>query len=112
MSKMLTWFESEGFPTSLDIMGRKYAITLMPCPPESGAQYSGRACHYGRTFWIDSAKASVDCWSTLVHEVLHAMDCALDMDLSEHQVNILETALRCFFKDNQITLTQEVGEGG
>lgn len=40
------------------------------------------------------------------------MDCALDMDLSEHQVNILETALRCFFKDNQITLTQEVGEGG
>jgi len=37
---------------------------------------------------------------TFLHEVLHALDAAYDLDLSERQIDLLGVTLMAFLKDN------------
>lgn len=89
----------------IKILGKKYTVKKVPendlnedCIGRCREKYSRISVLEGMT--EESTQA------TILHEVLHAIDFAMSIELSEKQVGALANGLFAFFKDNNIGLEQ------
>jgi Zn-dependent peptidase ImmA (M78 family) len=58
-------------------------------------------CHSDiQEIWLNSSNSPESMLNTLLHECIHTIDHAYDLDMSERQVTVLATALIAFARDN------------
>lgn len=86
-------------PASVRILGRTY--TLRPDPKlieEQGAY----GLHYEtqRLIEYDPGVSEIDLKDTVLHELIHGLDCLHKLGLTEHQVTLLATGLTAMLDDN------------
>lgn len=60
----------------------------------------GISFHYRPRIDISADNSKEDIESTVIHEIIHAIDCRYDLGLSEKKVLLLEAAIYGLFKDN------------
>ena len=61
---------------------------------------SGRVCHTPQTIHIYGYQGFEQERDTVLHEVLHAIDYAMQLSLEEHQVHALAASLLSVLRDN------------
>jgi hypothetical protein len=103
---MLRWFESETLPDSVKILGVTWAVASTSVHAAAEAKYRGSATHGDQEIWVDADLKPDTKWRVYFHEVLHTISQALNLELTEHEVLVLEAALPCFFQENHITIEQ------
>jgi hypothetical protein len=82
-------------PDSLVICGLPYSVTVQPMIEGAGACNSGRLA-----IVVDSETAPEYQQSTLLHEVIEAINAAHDMHLRHAQIATLETELFAVLRHN------------
>ena len=85
-------------PSSVKIVGKAFKIKYYD--PSQGFQDHGQMNESTRTILIAAGQLPIDEADTVLHEVLHGIDCVFDLSLTEHQVRMVATALIGMFQDN------------
>lgn len=83
---------------NIKIFGVNYQIVVkddMDMPNVIGLCHSDK-----QQIWLRESNTEETNTNVLLHECLHAISDALDLELSERQVNVLATALIAFARDN------------
>ena len=96
-------------PKVVKVLGKKYTVTVAEVlVKENGAEqlinkamiYAGHHNSKDCTIVIDAEQGKEQAKDTLVHEMLHAYDYAMQLDLSELQVHRLAVAVTAMLADN------------
>lgn len=83
-------------PVSVDILGQRYTV-LHEAPSDDGAG----ECHTdSNLIRVHPAHGEPAQRDTLLHEIVHAIDEALQTSLRERQVRLLSTGLQCVLRSN------------
>lgn len=86
-------------PSSVRLLGRQYTLkaddTLIESQGVYGLHYETR-----RLIEYDPGVSTIDLKDTVLHELIHGLDCLHKLDLTEHQVTLLATGLTAMFADN------------
>ncbi len=91
------------FPKSLKIFGYEYSVTVdADRNKEHGASARGSANAYYQKIWIDGAQPFEGMKSTLLHEIIEAINDHFTLDLKHPVICTLETALYQVLKDNDL----------
>lgn len=85
-------------PSSVRIFGRNYAFNYVP--EFMGLQECGTTDNHNLLINIKEHQLPIEEADTVLHEVLHAIEYTMDLDLKEHQVRALATGLLGVFQDN------------
>jgi hypothetical protein len=106
--KTLVWFESPEVPERFTAFGVEWHVALSSCPTEAEPANCGRVNLYTKNMWLEQGCRPDALWSTFFHEIIHVLDAALHIKLEEDQSRLLEAAFVAFFRENDVTITQEV----
>jgi hypothetical protein len=93
-------------PVKIDVMGKLYTIiNELPPPPEDedGAdddRDSGECDFSGCEIRVDPTEAEPMQRDTLLHEVIHAVEDAMGLKVTEHRVALLATGLLQVLRHN------------
>lgn len=89
---------------SLKICGVTHKVIQKPniiMPNELGL------CHSDiQEIWLNDANTVETNRNVLLHECIHAIDHALQLELSERQVSVLATAIIAFARDNPFQMKE------
>jgi hypothetical protein len=85
-------------PSSVRILGRDWDILYYD--KTQGYDEHGCTVESRRELLISDGQLPLDEADTVLHESIHAIDMTMDLELSEHQVRVLATALIGIFQDN------------
>lgn len=84
---------------SIRILGRDYSVVYVP--PSGFSQVELGLCdNKTQTLSIASDQTPIEAADTLLHEVIHAIDWIVGLELSEHQVRHLSATLVGVLQDN------------
>lgn len=85
-------------PSQVRVFGRNYIVNY----PASytGMKELGNIDHHSMVINILDHQLSIEEADTVLHEVLHAIEYTMDLELSEHQIRTLATGLIGVFQDN------------
>lgn len=97
-SSVIEGIEVTEMPNSVRILGRTWDIFYYD--KTQGYSEHGCAVEERRELLISEDQLPIDEADTVLHETIHAVDMTMDLDLSEHQVRMLATALIGIFQDN------------
>lgn len=86
-------------PSLIRVIGKPYSVELVPKTKLETADL-GECKYPEQQITIQSGQAKEQEQDTLLHEVIHAVDEAMDTDLSETQVRRMATGLLAVFHDN------------
>lgn len=88
-------------PASLRILGKVFSVDTVD--PEGGLRTNaiGLCLHNSCQIRISSGIHIHEQKETVLHEVIHAIDNMLSLDMSETQVRSLSACLFAVFRDNQ-----------
>ncbi len=83
----------------LRILGRDYRVLYVPPTGLTHAE-SGLCDNKTQTLTIATDQTPIEAADTFLHEVVHAIDWIIGLELSEHQVRHLSATLIGVFQDN------------
>lgn len=86
-------------PDRVRIAGHDYAIALEDNEDFADANF-GQVNHRTRRIRVNAVCDADQARATLLHEVLHAVDWAVDAELTEHQVSSISRGLFAVIRDN------------
>jgi len=84
---------------SLRILGRDYNINYVP-PSDFQQMEMGICDNKSQTISISLEQTPIEATDTFIHEVFHAIDYLVGLDLSEHQVRHLASTFTGILQDN------------
>lgn len=91
-------------PTRIRIIGKEHEISYLPTGHEElkdGADtFAGRIDNDRQRIIIEDGQTTSSEQDTLLHEVLHGIESAMDLDLEESKVRRMATGLLAVLKDN------------
>jgi Zn-dependent peptidase ImmA (M78 family) len=88
-------------PKKLKILGRDYTVRYCDLTKECDTQSLGYICHHKLKIMIDNHRIGTQRQeSTLLHELIHSVCDINDVELTEHQINLLEAGLYQILTDN------------
>ena len=85
-------------PDSVRIFGRNYSFNYVP--EYMGLAEMGTTDNHNLLINIKEHQLPVEEADTVLHEVIHAIEYTMDLEMSEHQVRALATGLMGVFQDN------------
>ena len=86
-------------PAKVRVLGRDF--TMVPAPQMIDATGNAGLCDLRRLrITYDPQQEMVELQDTIVHEVTHAIDFLMDLDLTEKQVRGIATGLISVIRDN------------
>lgn len=77
----------------LNILGKEYEVFFKDRTADDGVGTKGTFLGYKQKIWIDLQCAPQEQKSTLLHEIIEAINWMTDLDLSHQTISTLETAL-------------------
>ena len=89
-------------PDKIKIYGRTFEIIKSDRNKNDGVNNSGSVNTFFQTIWIDNTAHIEVQESTLIHEILEAIDKDNDLGLSHTQLCVLENGLYQTLKDNDL----------
>lgn len=90
--------EPEARPSSVRVFGRNYSFNYVP--EYMGLQECGTTDNHNLLINIKEHQLPIEEADTILHEVFHAIDYVMDLEISEHQIRALATGLLGVFQDN------------
>lgn len=87
-------------PTTVRLMGRTFLFNYVKGSVLSDDHDFGHIDYYGQVINISDNLTPVEEADTVLHELIHAVDLSMGLELSEHQVHHLATGLIALFQDN------------
>ena len=91
-------------PFRIRIIGKDHAIDYLPSGhddlKEGDDTFAGRIDHERQRVMIEEGQTLDSEQDTLLHEVMHGVERAMDLDLEETKVRRMATGLLAVFKDN------------
>lgn len=87
-------------PESVRLMGRTYDIKYVPGSALADGHDFGQIIYPLHTVFILDGQTPVEEADTVLHELIHAIDLTMGLDMSEHQVHHMATGLMALFQDN------------
>ena len=103
---------------NLRILGRDYKITYVP-PSALSVNELGTCNNFSQEICLSLNQSPIEATDTFIHEVFHALDYIVGLDLTEHQVRHLASTFIGVIQDNpewaswviqDKTLERELGE--
>lgn len=85
-------------PDAVRIFGRNYSFNYVP--EYMGLQECGTTDNHNLLINIKEHQLPLEEVDTVLHEVIHAIEYTMDLEMSEHQVRALATGLIGVFQDN------------
>lgn len=85
-------------PSNVRVFGRNYTINYVP--EYMGLEDYGTTSDHLLLINIKEHQLPIEEADTVLHEVLHAIDFTMDLEISEHQIRALATGLIGVFQDN------------
>lgn len=85
-------------PDKVNILGQEYAIEFMK--KDKKRNFIGRCFPFNNKIQIDENLPSDKAGEVFFHEVLHAIDENLELDIKHRSINRLAIALYQFLKEN------------
>lgn len=95
------------FPTEVKVVGKRYAIQYLDA---IGMQ--GDCNNQKQIIRIEKGNALEQEQDTVLHEILHAVDYAMQTKLKEAQVAALATGLLAVMKENPVLMEYLLGKCG
>jgi len=86
-------------PDKLKIFGHEYEVVVNDEVKTGNSDFGSHWLKYGK-IWINSDITQHQQESTLIHEILEAINAHLRLDLDHKQIFALETGLYQIIKDN------------
>ena len=83
----------------INILGKRYRVTEKAAGYGGGHGF-GHVNHHSLTIELQSDQAEAQKRDTLLHEVIHAIDFAVHLELKERHVHALAAGLLCVLRDN------------
>lgn len=91
-------------PLSIRIIGKRHVIDWLPSGhaelSEGEDTFAGRIDHDRQRILMEDGQTLEAEQDTLLHEVLHGVERAMDLDLEETKVHRIATGLLAVLKDN------------
>lgn len=84
---------------NLRILGRDYKIVYVP-PCELSVMEAGTCNNYNQEIHISLNQSPIEATDTFIHEVFHAIDYIVGLELTEHQVRHLASTFIGVIQDN------------
>lgn len=85
-------------PNSVRVFGRNYSLNYVP--EYMGLSDMGTTDNHNLLINIKEHQLPLEEADTILHEVIHAIEYVMDLEMSEHQVRALATGLLGVFQDN------------
>lgn len=98
LSRMKYTEPPPGMPSDLDILGQPHRVLYVR---RGLGKVFGRLFPFAQTMLIRAGATPASMTDTIWHEVLHAIDELLDLDLTEKQVRRLATSLALVVRVNR-----------
>ena len=89
-------------PKTLKIGGQIFTVTIENRSKESGIDKLGTCYGSKNRIWLDTEQPETQMESTLIHEIIEALNWQLNIGLEERQICQIEAGLYQVFKDNKI----------
>lgn len=90
-----------GLPADLDVIGKTYRVVKV-APSSDGSH--GECLDKQQELRIAPDLTLAQEQDTLLHEMLHAIDYAMNGKMSERQISVMATGLLCVMKHNPALL--------
>lgn len=90
---------------TIKILGYDYEIKYSPEPEDGGAKEAGRMFSGKQIIIIDKYQCKQSQESTLLHEIIEALNYHLELELDHQTVASLEAGLYAVLKDNKIDIS-------
>lgn len=87
-------------PEAIRLMGRTFLFNYVKGSVLSPDDTFGHIDVYGQVICISDDLTPVEEADTVLHELIHAVDLTMGLDMTEHQVHHLATGLIALFQDN------------
>ena len=87
-------------PESVRLLGRTYDIKYVNGSALADGHDFGQIIYPLHLITILDGQTPVEEADTVLHELIHAIDLTMGLDMSEHQVHHLATGLMALFQDN------------
>jgi hypothetical protein len=82
-------------PKKIRVIGKDYKVIST-----NRIEHFGECCHGKLKIKINRRQDKQQLKDTVVHEILHAIDYSMQLDLEEHQVHTMATGLHAVLSDN------------
>ena len=89
-------------PKTLNISGRIYKIILSNRGEDDGISNAGTHYSWVQKIWIDKTQHQEGQESSLIHEIIEAVNEQNDLKLDHQQISVLETSLYQVLKENKL----------
>jgi Zn-dependent peptidase ImmA (M78 family) len=86
-------------PTNVRVAGFDFAVSI-EAAEDFTDQLFGQVDYRKRSIRISNRADEIRQRETLLHEILHAVDEAVDGDLNEHQISVISRGLFAVLRDN------------
>lgn len=87
-------------PEAIRLMGRTFLFNYVKGSVLAPDDAFGHIDVYGQVICISDDLTPVEEADTVLHELIHAVDLTMGLDMTEHQVHHLATGLIALFQDN------------
>jgi hypothetical protein len=94
-------------PKKLKIGGHIYTVKHRDRFREDGVEKTGSCLSVHTTLWIDNNPSKSQQESTLIHEILEALNNENELNLTHQQISTLECGLYQVLKDNRLLNEKE-----
>lgn len=87
-------------PVSVRLLGRTYDINYVDGSVLADGHDFGQIIYPLHKIYILEHQTPVEEADTVLHELIHAIDMTMGLQMSEHQVHHMATGLMALFQDN------------
>lgn len=90
----------EQYPKFLEVRDEKYSIRIVDRIPGQDKHTFGLCDDDDKIIWLRKKQSRRGLFRTLLHELLHAIECEYNIKLKHKRINVLELALEALITDN------------
>lgn len=88
------------YPKFLEVRDEKYSIRIVNKIPGEDKNTFGLCDDDSKIIWLRKNQSRRGMFRTLIHELLHAVECEYSIKLKHKKINVLELALEALITDN------------
>ncbi len=92
--------KSKSYPKSINVRDEVYQIRLVKHVPGLEAEDFGLCDNDKKIIWLKKSQSPKGLLRTLIHELLHAIECEYNVKLRHKKIDVLEVALEALLSDN------------